>query len=784
VATRNLSRPSVAIERPSASVRPGRPGIPALLLALAVVLALLAAYSNRPFVAVDVGARDDYIFINGFHAREFTSAKPEQRFEWPAGSDTLTIREPLSDSFRMVTFTLDPFTPAGTIQRRLVAVYANEIQLTTVTDRGGNNRQFRVLIPPDMDLSQGVALRLESLPDKTSEIPPIQALSAQFSAARTYRWTDGNGTIRLPALGRGIWRAELQTVVVHPDGQPVNARLVANGTTIATLPDYNDSRRLSFLLPETVVGDGDLTLAVESDVFRDPRPLGVLIERVAVTPVGGGANTSLPPFSALLPALVITLAAYGTLRWLTTPTWLAWGLAAVVVLLGAWAIGNYRLSMGHYLAPLALLMLFTAAITPPTEWLIDRGFRRLGIPLDPWLRRSLMAIFIIGLWLKAGGMVFPYMRSIDISWHMDRVRWILDGNLAAIYLPGAFSESVMPIDEWGPNRPVIPYSPFFHIFSTVFSLIPWWPMELSANLFSAFLDTSRTFMIAVLTLKSGLSKRMTLLATLIYAITPFTFLLHSWGNVPTTFGMWWTLLATTIIVALYPKLEKPGPLALLTFVTLSAMLIYTVMAVFHVMFIITFLIILRIRPALVDHKPARAVLIALAAGIGLSVAIYYGQYIGPIVERTIPYMASLATQGPESVGVEREPLGTYLARYIPHLDYHIWPGDFLYYGVAIPAILAIPGFFAFRKKPVIYAILAAWYTIAILFLFAGYRISMVDKQLFYVFPAISLCWAVVADRFWQRGWWSRVMLVVFYAFTLFSAVDLWIIRIIRSPIEG
>ncbi|HEU5085995.1 MAG TPA: hypothetical protein VFT99_01075, partial [Roseiflexaceae bacterium] len=359
---------------------------------------------------------------------------------------------------------------------------------------------------------------------------------------------------------------------------------------------------------------------------------------------------------------------------LATPRWIAFGLAAAVLVIGAWALATFRASMGLYLQPLALLVLVSALLTPPVERFVDWVFRKLDIPLEPWLRRALMLAFLLGIWLKGGGIVFPSMRAIDISWHMDRVRWILDGNLAAMYQPGAFSESVMPINEWGPNRPVIPYSPFFHIFATSFALIPWWPMELSANLFSVAADASRVFLIAILARKSAFSNRATLLAALMYAVTPFTFLLHSWGNVPTTFGMWWTLVATVVIVALYPRLNERGPLVLLTLVTLLTLLFYTVMAVFYVLFVIAFLVILRVRPASVDRRPIRAVLIATGVAIVLSLVIYYGQYIPGIVERTIPYLTSVATEGSQSVGVEREPFAMYLWRYVPHLDYHMWPG--------------------------------------------------------------------------------------------------------------
>ena len=120
---------------------------------------------------------------------------------------------------------------------------------------------------------------------------------------------------------------------------------------------------------------------------------------------------------------------------------------------------------------------------------------------------------------------------------------------------------------------------------------------------------------------------------------------------------------------------------------------------------------------------------------------------------------------------------------MPHLDYHFCPNDYLYYGVAIPALFAIPGFLALRKHYVLWAILASWYTIAVLFLIAGARMSMVDKQLFYVFPAMCLCWAIYAERLWQRSWWAKAMVSAIYVFTLFAAMDLWIIRIIRSPVE-
>jgi hypothetical protein len=218
------------------------------------------------------------------------------------------------------------------------------------------------------------------------------------------------------------------------------------------------------------------------------------------------------------------------------------------------------------------------------------------------------------------------------------------------------------------------------------------------------------------------------------------------------------------------------------------MLFYTVMAVFHVVFVALFLLLVWVTPGWVDRRPARGLLIATALAILLSVLIYYGQYIPSMVERTVPYVLSLATQGPESVGVERAPFGEYMAGFWRHLLYDLRPDGFLYYGLLIPLIFCLPGFFALRPRastqasPLLWLTLAAWYSVGLFFMVAGYRVSMVDKQIFYIVPALCICWAVFAERFWRRGVWGKVLIVAVYAFTLATALDLWVIRIIRSPV--
>jgi len=59
----------------------------------------------------------------------------------------------------------------------------------------------------------------------------------------------------------------------------------------------------------------------------------------------------------------------------------------------------------------------------------------------------------------------------------------------------------------------------------------------------------------------------------------------------------------------------------------------------------------------------------------------------------------------------------------------------------------------------------------------GSRISMVDKQVFYIIPALALGVGLLAGRLWRRGLPARVVVASVYLFSLAAALNLWIYRI-------
>lgn len=781
-----------------------------LALALFTLLTLVLVYTIRPPVAIDMGGNYDSVYLRGFHGREIDANGASETFAWADPGPLLEVPG-RREGVWIATIRLADDQPDDALQEVALAINDRRVSLPR---RGA--RWFVATVPADIAAAE--TLRFELVPSVVGGPPPLPGVAGELTLApaRTYRWSSDEAAIVLPGLGRGAWQLDLDVVVAHPDGSPVNARVAANGVTLASLPESSTERRISLLVPARLVQGGDLAVTFRADTYADPRPLGLFVSDVRVTPVDGPAalTPAAPPWGTLAASLTVVLALYvclaGILRFEPWSLQLrgapakGWTLLAILVLLGfgAWALTLHRFPTSLMLPRLAGLMVWSLLLLLLLRPLLDWAFQAVARPDATALLPAgtfaasqnhagflnlLLLAFFVSYWLKAGGMLYPFFVGIDIDWHMERSRWILNGQLPLLYSTNSpLNESTMPTAEWGENRPVIPYSPYFHMFGALLGLLPF-DMSFSANMLSAVLDVSRVLLIALLIRAAGMTERAALLGGALYGFLPVTFLLHSWANIPTTSGMWWTLLAMTLLFVAWDRLQRPLIMVTLSLLLLVSFLWYTVTGVFLGFFLVVFTLLAWVTAR--RGAAGRAVFAGLkplwqATGVAIVAAliIYYGQYIWPILAQTVPYFATVFTQGPESVGVERPSFGSYMLIFVEHLDYRRWEGGHLYYGVAIPLLFVVPGLLALWKRHLLFVLLAAWYTVGLVFMFVGYRISMVDKQLFFILPAMCVCWAVYAERYWLRGRWGRWFVLTIYAFTLASALGLWVFRIANSPV--
>lgn len=770
---------------------------PVFALVLLTLLALTAAYAVRPVVRIDLGSDKDIAFLRGFNGREIDAASSATSYAWAFGSNELTVPGGHRGDL-IVILRARPELPPNTLRQAAVAVNGIRVDMPRRTAD-----TIVAKVRPDLASAEQLTFTLVSPLTGDPPPPPDLVGSIEVAPARTYRWSSGESQIVLPNIGRGAWVVDLGVLTAHPDGEPLNAEVLANGQPLISLPESATPRRVRALVPASYIRDGSLTLTVRSNTYTDPRPLGVLMSSVIVGPAEGSSPiiAAVPPFGGFALALIVVLGAYASLRVAArdliptprrpTPQLWVFVSAVVLTLLGAWAMGAHRFPSSFMLPRFAWLVLFSLlmllALRPFSLWL----FRVAGVPLNDRVGRAFLSALLLltlgSFWLKAGGALYPYFVAVDVQWHMDRSRWIINGQLPLLYSTNSpLNETTMPTAEWGSERPVIPYSPWFHMVATLYNLSPM-GMEMTANMVSILFDTSRIIMIALIMRKAGLSMLAALIATATYAVIPVNYLLHAWGNVPTSFGLWLTMVVHVIIFAFWDRLHERIPMLVLSLFLFATFLIYTVTGVFTGFFLICFTLIvwlngLRGGEWAALRKPLTSLWIASGVAMVMALIVYYGQYIPPIIERTIPYMATVMTQGPQSVGVERPPFGQYMWSFVPHLDYRIWPGDFLFYGIAIPILFTVPGFIALRNRPLLWMLMAAWFTVSLLFMLVGYRISMVDKQLFYILPIMCICWAVCAEWIWRRGWWGQALILAVLGYSLYTALDQWVFRIVTSPV--
>ncbi len=819
-----------------------------LTLILMTFAALTAAYAVRPALAIDVGEYYDSAFLHNFHAREVDAAAGGETQSWPADQQSVTLRGQ-REGFWIATLHVAQGQPDGVLQG--LAMSANGHRLTI--PRQGS-RFLIGIIPPDIAAAETLTLKLEPGLREGPEPPAGLVGHVVVQPARTYRWSRGESTIHLPGLGRGAWLVTLNAVTAHPNDQLVNAQVHINGTHLVTLADRPEQRRYHMLVPASRIAQGDMDVTLHARTFADPRPLGVFVSGVAVSPVAGGVLPPLPPTSTVLYSMliisglsiclllltdhIVVPAAHFNWRWMVVVS-----PVLLVLMVLCWALANHRFPTTFMLPGLALLAVWSLVLLLLLRPLLRRFFadsdgevrttsgsavvslapgRGLAPPNPSPITKTaafvniLLLIFFVGYWLKATGMLYPYFIGIDVHWHMDRVRWILNGDLARIYgVDSPLNESTMPLAEWGHEKPVIPYSPYYHMFAATFAIFPW-SLEMSANMVSVLLDSLHVVLLGILAWRGSLSRRAALLAALLFTVLPVRFLLHSWGNVPTTSGMGWAFAATVFLVVAWGRLHRPRFFVAFTLLLMAAFLFYTVAGAFMMAFLLIFTLLVYLlslirrrwmddeRPGTGDrrrvtadggrgttllpdilHSPfstlhsLRPMWLAILLAVVLVTVIYYGQYIGPILVRTIPYFGRAFTSSAESMGKAGDTLSGYLLRHTRLLDY----------GLVMPLVLTTGwiGFAGWRiwrgrerqgEKLVLWAAVTGWMLLTFAFLPVAFKISMVDKHFFISIPFMVVASAALIDRFWERSLPLRVVTVIYFVYLASSALQLWLMRIV------
>ncbi len=605
-----------------------------------------------------------------------------------------------------------------------------------------------------------------------------------------FRWGTAEATVLFPGVGaRGRWLL-VRMHGCRPACLPapevdilVNDRHLARITVGPPREQTGLWQEYRLWIPAQAAGQGTMRVTLETEPFvpadagvgTDRRPLGVAVDRMELIPAGRNSlSPGWPAWEQLGWVLLFAAALYLGLAGVGLPRW--WAALVTVLSVGglAYLLAAQRLWVTVYTSRLAIVALMGLLLLPAFKWLFGRIFAWGRVSFGEREMRVLLAIFLVGFLIKAGGLLYPYSVAWDLKLQLQWSSWIWDGRLAELYgTESPLQERTMP-QEWGEEKPLIPYSPFYHITAAGFFLLPWRPYD-TANVLSVLLDTTRPFLIYFLARRLGLRGRTGLWAALLYAVFPATFLLHAWGNTPTTTGLWWTFAATCYFVGAWERLRHPRTWAGLVFFLLGAMLYYTPAAAFVTVFWGILLLGLWLNGRTLQPRPLGAVLLALLAAFALATAIYYGQFVGPILTVTIPrVLASVRSEGP-SLGVVPVPWAEYVRATWVRMGSM---GDGR--GLLWPSLLALGGLIAgwrHLRRPLLRWVLSAWLGTALLFFLLGFRVDLVDKELWFVMPALALCGAMLLEWLWRRWRAGRAFSVILTLFLAASSLYIWILRL-------
>ncbi|HET9494762.1 MAG TPA: hypothetical protein VFR15_11070 [Chloroflexia bacterium] len=357
-----------------------------------------------------------------------------------------------------------------------------------------------------------------------------------------FRWSRGESRVVLDAVGRQDFDVALTVSGSRPEGQPpAMLRVEVAGRTLLDVQPPPELTEYRFAVPRELLEDGTLDVAILSNEFippadPNPRPLGVVLTHVRVSP-GAGADLFIEPPGRVLAAV---LGAAGILAW--TLSLLGFGAGgvfasgmAVGALAGALLVfdrlwltsgGWYEvwpqavLAGGVFVGLCALAMLGLLRGTP--ELLRGRAVRMV------------LALALLVFVVRLAGQLHPQIFIVDLGFHVHRFETVSTGQLLFTI------ESA----EWAGRSTY--YLPTAYIFMLPLS----WLLNdvpLVVRLFTVGIGTLGGVVLYAAASRLAASARIGLTAAALYLLLPMAVLPYSWGITSNVFGEFFALCVFALL---------------------------------------------------------------------------------------------------------------------------------------------------------------------------------------------------------------------------------------------
>ncbi len=594
-----------------------------------------------------------------------------------------------------------------------------------------------------------------------------------------YRWTHATSFLIFKGIGGGRERTGiLRLRSGRPDGviQPVT--VLVNGVVVQQLSVGAQWQTTQFDVRGAATAGHGIVVEIRTPAEKlptsDGRVVGVQVSQLRLEAMGGGR--SVPALGTVLLALLTIVVVYliaaralgvAIATDARRRTWAAIGGAvgaAVIVALFAYARPYIAAYIGALLA--VLLGALLALLLPrPVAWL----GRRCGLAVTAAEATTLCAIIALGIVVKLGGLLYPDTIVIDLGWHIRWERTFLQRQFGALYFPSDLSSGPK---EWGVGV-LIPKSPLFYAMLAPFTLLPV-SIGTALKLVIGLLEVATAFFAFAIPKRMGMGTAG-LVAAFLYTVTPLSYLALSYGNYPTLFAQFLSVVAFAILLFAGDRLDRVGVFVAFTLVLTLSLLAYPVVALFDVCVLVAFGI-WRWRQATDGRAQRRAALIPVAAVVASLVAFvaYYVQYVSV----TLSSLRTLGTSTTESRGYMEGGLRGAPSHIVMVFAKNIQVGNLL-----VLIVIAALGIVLARRAATppgargIWQFLLLWALIMPIFTLADAYVDLLLKPLFYTILPVAIFGGVAIVWLWRQGRAGQVAAALCCTTITAQAWLLWFHRI-------
>ncbi len=555
------------------------------------------------------------------------------------------------------------------------------------------------------------------------------------AGSTTFQWSRPSGRILLPAASqRDLWQVKLRLLHRAEDG-PASARLHIADETLDL--QIQPGWRVYHVLAPT---SGGLIIESDTSAITNPalRDLGLALDGVQATRIG--QSWSLPWLYLLTAILLIGFAAsvIDLLELAPGDAWLVLGGVAGLVAVALWReFARAAIS----LPTLNWLLLGLSGLAYGLRWLLKKPLGTLS-----GIVAGTMAVTLL---FKGVGMLYPGFLPTDLLFHVNRIKFALDGNF---YFTSEGQGQVFPY-------PVGAYT----------LIIPWlaaspeirWVAQILGLLF----DTSTILLIALLLKQAQLSRRSIKWACVLYAVMPAGFLLYNQNPLAQNIGQWlgfWYLALLILSINAPALLQEPANRRSrwLTLVTLGFLATQGHFGVFlNLGLLFSLLLGFNLGFVRTHWRWLATWLIAVVASIGL----YYADFLTVFRDQT-----SALTSTPADPLAHRWFM---LRRFVVELG--LYDHYRIVYVIAAGLGLRLLLRSKFESQQVLGRFMGAMLATSALLLLAVVVILFnPTRYIIFAFPAIAIGAAVYLDHL-DRWRWGRVATRLVLAVTLATALAQW-----------